>query len=469
MCDTNNQNGDGGKPPAPAPLVSAAKTCVKCKTAEAEVVSRDAFCAPCFKETAYLRFRRSFLLGEKLPHGEGALIALSGGPSSRVLLHYMHRFNKQAAAKHKTRFSQLAVCYVDCSSLSGEPSRWVELETMVQSYGLELVVVPLESIFDDGAALFADESSAFSFRIEHTNLPPGDLLRRLFDSITSPTAATTLVTSFINRLTIRTAVKLNMRSVLWGHSASSLAASIVTKTSEGAGHSLPLDVALETVMVLGTAEVVCFRPLRDAMVSDIEAIMTHEGLSSVDVIPPFHGASSIQTLANTFVVNLLKDFPQTIHTVTKTAFKIETTASRDWSAVTKCPLCSGPVEPNALVWRSLHTVSNLPSNDSSNCETSKSGRNDCQGNNCEEGVCSSGFSTATAQRTTASILPDLAPLLCYACQHLPRDTVKSDLVLPTYVAAELGIRRKHPGAAKGETTLRDMIADYLLDDTEDEG
>ncbi len=60
-----------------------------------------------------------------------------------------------------------------------------------------------------------------------------------------------------------------------------------------------------------------------------------------------------------FVLRLQKDYPHTVSSIIRTAFKVDTKMNSNLDK--KCRLCHGPVAEEALLWRETHTVTHLHS------------------------------------------------------------------------------------------------------------
>ncbi|KAJ3231507.1 Cytoplasmic tRNA 2-thiolation protein 2 [Chytriomyces hyalinus] len=414
--------------------------------------------------------------------------------------------NKTLKNNTAARFSSVVVCVVDYSCLLSKSresieSEMKEMQTVVESFGFTFKRVPLESVFanengDLGLHLVADGADEQIRLLQHRGEAPQGATPlshtlSLFESLrTTPasnaTTAVSLLSTLVKRLLIRTALANNCTSLIMGPNASTIAGSIVTATALGGGFNLPNDISLE-YKVPG-ANLVIFRPIRDLLWIEVEKIV------QVDSVQIFHAVAhmadglfgslvaapgadhnnmnvskmTIQDLAKSFVSGLQRDFPQSVSTVTRTAFKIETGSSV--AGLQTCLLCSSPIQPNSQKWRKSHTVSALSEV--------------VLPEDPVKPVTQSG--TTSCETPNAHIADDL---LCYSCQHVSRDVSNRKAFVVPGEPWFLGVKaslfsecvdensakccgnesacaggRNHPGRVEN---LREQIQDFLLEDDDE--
>ncbi|KAJ3295084.1 Cytoplasmic tRNA 2-thiolation protein 2 [Rhizoclosmatium sp. JEL0117] len=411
------------------------------------------YCADCFKVDMFGRFTKAYTTKESLlPRGEPVCVAWSGGLSSSLLVHYMNLFlNKNFKQNVSPRFSVVYVCVVDYSCLLPEEKQQIvnqEIEAMqsiAEGYNFNFKRIPLESAFtnengDLDSTLVADLTSPEILQLKFescstsktSTATPVSRTLDLFASFKStpaanPTTAVTLLNTLTTRLLRRAASTYNCTTLMTGSNASTIAAQIVTQTALGGGFNLPNEISLE--YKVPNTDIVTFRPIRDLLFGEVEKLVELDEIAQFPGVAGMaeglfggvvgsvgtEGASvakmTIQDLAASFVKGLQKDFPQSVSTVTRTAFKVQTGANAPGLDV--CLLCSNPIQPNSQNWRASHTTSRLDdipdiikNEDGTVVEAPKK-----------------------ASEVPATGAADL--LLCYACQHVGRDVkVKEKLVLP---------------------------------------
>ncbi|KAJ3196040.1 Cytoplasmic tRNA 2-thiolation protein 2 [Irineochytrium annulatum] len=278
--------------------------CIKCKKEPATITIRDAFCSSCFVKFVNGRFRRSFISAQCIPLGKKALVAVSGGISSRLLLQYLSEF-QQSVPKDSRRFSDVLVCHVD----TGEPDDVAsgDIVGFVESLGYTYKTVRLDSIFLDARGFVTEKAvpqnpdHLFLMRAPTADVDtaPG-LMHQLVASITTKGSVTSLKKKFLKRLLVSTAIAEECSTIVMATNASVIASIIVSKTAEGGGFSLPKEVGLEETTANG---IVIFRPLRELLVEEIEAVASATGLQSKSsaavVTPPEdYPLSSIEDLCH---------------------------------------------------------------------------------------------------------------------------------------------------------------------------
>ncbi|KAI9328287.1 hypothetical protein BDR26DRAFT_923532 [Obelidium mucronatum] len=426
-------------------------TCEKCTQNEAVFKTRGSeYCGDCLKPDMFARFTKAFSAkGSVLPRGEAVCVAWSGGLSSTLLLSYMNSFlNKNLKQNVSPRFSSVIVCVVDYSCLLSEDRRLIvkddmkKMQSIVESCNFKFLRVPLESAFENETgsldnSLVADLSSSDMLRLKlQTSKGSVDSVSQtlsLFSSFqtvpaTNPTTPITLLHTLTTRLLRRTATSNNCTTLVTGLNASSIASIIVTQTALGGGFNLPNEISRE--YKVPNSEIITFRPIRDLLFAEVEKLIELDGISHFPAVASMceglfggvvgsvgtEGASvakmTIQDLAASFVKGLQRDFPHSVSTVSRTAFKIQTGADQDGLDV--CLLCSNPIQPRSQNWRASHTTSSLvdiipgPADSTSEAIVPKS---------------------EVSQPSEAS--PTADSLLCYGCQHVGREAkVRERFVLP---------------------------------------
>ncbi|KAL2916057.1 Cytoplasmic tRNA 2-thiolation protein 2 [Polyrhizophydium stewartii] len=157
--------------------------------------------------------------------------------------------------------------------------------------------------------------------------------------------------------------------------------------------------------------------------------------------------SSIDRLTEHFIVGLEEEFPATVSTVVRTAFKIKT-AHKNKDV---CPLCEGPVD-------TIDTTALI-----------------VYGPPAEPAAASAERMEPTQQQHDAPI--DLGPLLCYACRNITHNIKQRmrataatavtaatatgepwarETILPGYVA-------RHAALRVSRDRMRDQISEFLID------
>ncbi|KAJ3081706.1 Cytoplasmic tRNA 2-thiolation protein 2 [Quaeritorhiza haematococci] len=371
--------------------VPASQLCCKCKVVPPCVfVRRALFCKACFQDSVVHRFRTCIQKSRHVKDGDKIMIACSGGPSSRTLLHAVHDFHN-VSARQRQKFSEIIVCHIDESCLlnpsssastSASSTLSTEVEEVVRGYGFKLVSVPLENVFDD--------SNSESVRGEEKSVKV-ERLRKCLEAISKMSSKEDSVNHFKMQLLVKAARENGCRGLFVGDNATRIAIKAISQTSKGRGYSMPLDIGNEAAWF---TDVTILRPLKEVLSKEIgifnhyQSIQIHPA-ATTSVTTKMPAKASIDRLTEEFIVGLQRDYPSTINTIVRTISKVSTgyhqeeeepltgktikDGKKDGSTKVKagtggkipanarrCPLCGGPVRPGADLWRSRHTIKELP-------------------------------------------------------------------------------------------------------------
>ena len=266
------------------------------------------FCEACFLDGVVHRFRSSLLKSKAVPNHSKALVAVSGGPCSSALLQMSAEFSNPEHPKRK--FSSLHVCHVDQSILLKQ--NWNEqVKDMAQQYQLESSIVSLSSLFNSEQEL-----------------------AKLFD--TNLTNQEELLHYLTMECLKREAIRYGCESILLGDSATWMAIKVIANTSKGRGISLAEDISFQTKR----QDVIWLRPMRDILAKEIELFNNFKQIPSVPHTTLTTGMatkSSINKATTDFILQLEEDFPATVSTVIRTAYKLAPKASSHFT----CFICQG--------------------------------------------------------------------------------------------------------------------------------
>ncbi|KAK6092891.1 Cytoplasmic tRNA 2-thiolation protein 2 [Batrachochytrium dendrobatidis] len=443
--------------------------CNKCKVETPSIiVKRAEFCRSCFLDSVGHRFRGN-LSKSSIPEGSKLMVAFSGGPSSRALLQTMNDYCRVDSENNrkKRKFPEFCVCYVDQSSiLDSHASDASKITAVVNSYQRELFIVSLEVVFEEHAPALlkthigVDDtiSASSSFNIElEKNAKKVDsrlLVQQMFGTLSSMTSKEDLLHYLTLHTLVREAKAQGCAGILLGDTATSVAINVISNTCKGRGLSLPADIMdsewYQDVHIL--------RPMRDILSKEIGIFNRLSKLETVahSSLTTFMAPkASISRLSQDFIVGLEKEFPATVSTVARTAFKIQT----NHLSKKQCPLCEGPVD----------STDNFASIDSSAETPGYPCKPICETKPSFE--CCSDDKTTTAccaQNVNKNEQVNVYPLLCYACRNIAHDFPKQkttqspspnqhDVPLPAYIAHN-SFRRL------SQNELRNQISDFLIED-----
>jgi cytoplasmic tRNA 2-thiolation protein 2 len=152
-----------------------------------------------------------------------------------------------------------------------------------------------------------------------------------------------LIEIYTRRAIFMEARKWDCNVILFGVNSTNVAIKALANTAKGKGMSLSDDISLECIengiefLKIGF---VIARPLRDTLVEEIGFYNRFNNVGSSNHPSITTGMSkkvSIDRMTADFLAGLQRDFPSTVSTISKTAFKIN---SADLDGGVACVLCS---------------------------------------------------------------------------------------------------------------------------------
>ncbi|CAG8434431.1 1985_t:CDS:10 [Ambispora gerdemannii] len=355
-----------------APL-SAGKKCIKCKIAKATILIRySTYCKSCFQHVFVGKFRKN-LEKSRVIHSapdEKAMVALSGGPSSRCLLQLLRDYCEPLPHEisKKSTFNEIKICHVDESvaifdeqEKEKENSTLCKVESIAKKYNYEFIGLRLEDIFSP----------------EYTSSGLYD--NSLLDAVSTLTSKEELLWHFKMCLLMQMARKKGCTRLFMGDCSTRLSIKIISLTSKGRGFSLPLETSGECnlfkaekhyefnfllcqnnkIVNLDSIDVIILRPMKDMLSKEIGIYNQFTGLVDDIVITPtltsmMSVASSIERLTEDFIVGLEKDYPSTVSTIARTGAKL--TPSNLINLEQSCAVCMMPYKEGIKNWQNRITV-----------------------------------------------------------------------------------------------------------------
>ncbi len=129
----------------------------------------------------------------------------------------------------------------------------------------------------------------------------------------------------------------NCNMILYGDNATFLAIKTISNTSKGRGIGLANELSLE----YQDNEILHVKPIRDILSKEVAYFCEYRSLSTFlhsSITTGMDKKASINRMTLDFIVGLENDFPSTVSTVTRTAYKIPSLAP---IAAKKCIICRG--------------------------------------------------------------------------------------------------------------------------------
>ncbi|KAL8166445.1 hypothetical protein V2J09_007944 [Rumex salicifolius] len=309
-----NQELNGSK------LLDRKSICVKCKIREGVAGGAGGgedgrFCAECFRGSLFGKFRLAVTSNAMILPSDKVLVAFSGGPSSRVVLQFVHEMqlkaqkNFDASRDKSVPVFGVGVAFIDESSAYGfardEMDRAIEQMSSVISELFppekELYVAPIEDIY-------------------FSNLTDGrDRLKGLLTATKDTTGREDLIL-YLRMLSLeKIAVENGYTKLVLGTCTSRIARQVITATVKGQGYSLPADIQC----VDARWEIPVLLPLRDCMLQELNTLCQLDGFDRLKTVNTIVSpCSGINALVSSFISLLQEENPSRECTIVRTAGKL---------------------------------------------------------------------------------------------------------------------------------------------------
>lgn len=291
--------------------------CVKCKIREGVAGGAGGgedgrFCAECFRGSLFGKFRLAVTSNGMILPTDKVLVAFSGGPSSRVVMQFVHEMQRKAQKNFEASRDKsvpvfgVGVAFIDESSAYGfardEMDMVVEQMNLVVSELLppekKLYVAPIEGIYS-------------------SNFTNGrDRFKELLNATTDATGREDLILYLRMLSLLKIAVENGYTKLVLGTCTSRIARHVISATVKGQGYALPADIQC----VDARWEVPVLLPLRDCLLQELNTLCQLEGLKTVDTIS--FPSSGINALVSSFIALLQDENPSRECTIVRTAGKL---------------------------------------------------------------------------------------------------------------------------------------------------
>jgi len=402
--------------------------CGKCRKGKSIFVFRAiCTCWNCFEHLFEKKFKLN-LKSARNGESEHVLLAFSGGPSSRALLHCLSSLIEKRGTKG--RFFDVSVIHIDESIvLNLTESQKIEnhkkIEEIVRLYSWPLIIIPLENIFSGDSLTGID-----------TNKNTSNFFK-MFASITTNTSKEDFLNHLKFSLLSSVAQQNHVEKVLLGSSATRLAITLIASTCKGKGFSIPEELSISRNFDDSVAFV---SPMLDFLSKEI-AIYNRFNKLETCIIPTLGTIApakfSINHLSEGFIEGLQSEFFHTVHTLLRSGGKLSSSESSDFDEVHRCPICSCTLSPTDII-ESKKVETNITSNSSCvTCGINKhSSCNLSSAKTCSENV-------------------HINNLVCYGCAKLLEECEPN--LLPDCI-------HYRAGKLDSSVKLRDKIKDFLLVD-----
>lgn len=339
-------------------------TCVKCRNEDLEVleIRRVHYCRPCFTNFAKSKYRRA-MDAFRLEAANGAkvgktLIAFSGGLASSVLVELAY----DAVHRSRGKLQMPVVLYIDDTSYRHTDDGTIKERSeylQARCHGMQFRIRALDEI---GLYTAPDQSP----QVPSDNIPQEKVtLQKCLDvagcigSLSSATSQNDMLALYRDRLILEVAKQEGCSAVIFGNSATSIAAKTLALTAKGRGYALPWETADYSQNCPGLWTV---KPLKGLLTSEIQIYANISGMPSSNHVSANSGkADNIDALTHRYFETLADQFPSLVTTVVKTTNKL-VQPTQDDEPLGECKICGLTFRDGAREWLQNITV-NTPACD----------------------------------------------------------------------------------------------------------
>lgn len=329
---------------------AVSRPCLKCKRMGTELIEtrKDLYCRDCFLIFTKSKYRRgmdAFRAGlDPAERNNRMLLALSGGLSSSVLVDLAYT----AIARTRGKYEMPVILHVSESGFSDcdQDSKEAMIAYLKENYpDIRFIERQMDEI-DQYLSSFVPLGTE-----EHVRADGGasqaTTLRACLAALPSNTSQEDVLALYRDRLILETAKEQQCSAIIFGNSATSLAAKTLSLTAKGRGYALPWETADHSLSHSGIWSV---RPMKGLMATEIQKYANLIGLPSSNTTRRRSGkASSIDDLTQRYFENLEAQFPSLVATVVRTTNKLVEPVSRE-KALGDCKICGMTYQDGARKW-----------------------------------------------------------------------------------------------------------------------
>ena len=273
------------------------------------------------------RIRRTLYNRCHIARGANLLVAFSGGHSSSALSYAIHDIIKQNTW---VKVFSLTLVHVDQTRVSpkfnpDESERFLtQVREQMEWFGCPHHIVSLEQLFEGHSTI---------------------AMQSLFQTLESDSAREDMLQNLREQLLVQFARDNQFPFLLLGDSCTRLAIRTLGNTAKGRGRGLPLELAFSRLYE--EEGVTLVRPMKEVLDKEAAIMMRLVGMKcgscrTFSTATDLH--STIDRIAETFVLRVQRDYPSTVHTILRSADRLKF-SGKDPAT---CPLCRSPMPPSEL-------------------------------------------------------------------------------------------------------------------------
>jgi cytoplasmic tRNA 2-thiolation protein 2 len=225
--------------------------------------------------------------------------------------------------KRRPRYPHVHVCHIDQSIVYKNPELAIHVKEVVDQKQLPFSTRRLEQIFEREAGMLVKVQEQHDLSIPDKDYSITEMLLHSLEAATSYSSKEDLIQSYTSMALEQEAKRLGCNMIMYGDNSTLLAIKTISNTSKGRGIALHLELAVEYLDPL--EEILHVKPLRDILGKEIGIFNHYRNLNTFvhpNITTGMPKKTSIERMTAEFILELENEFPSTVSTITRTAFKI---------------------------------------------------------------------------------------------------------------------------------------------------
>jgi cytoplasmic tRNA 2-thiolation protein 2 len=225
--------------------------------------------------------------------------------------------------KRRPRYPHVHVCHIDQSTVFKNSELALQVKESVNQKELPISIVRLEQIFEKETGILTKANEQHHLSEIDKNYSTGEMLLDSLEAASSFSSKEDLIQYYTTLALELEARRLGCNMIMYGDNSTLLAIKTISNTSKGRGISLHLELAIENLDPV--AQILHVKPLRDILGKEIGIFNQYREVNSFlhpNITTGMHKKASIERMTAEFILELENEFPSTVSTITRTAFKI---------------------------------------------------------------------------------------------------------------------------------------------------
>ena len=232
--------------------------------------------------------------------------------------------------KQKAKYPHVFVAHVDQSAVFNNPELADKIKHTLTRTNFQHSIIKLESIFEKNCII-----KNGSLEYKASDVSSATILKSSLEAGGKISSKEDLLNFYTLEALYAEARKQGCNMILFGDNSTFIAIKVIANTSKGRGFQLPNDISLESI----SNDFNIVRPLRDILAKEIGIFNQYRKVDCFihpNLTTKLAKKSSIDKLTSEFICGLENDFPSTVSTISRTAFKIKSQVPEKYL---ECALC----------------------------------------------------------------------------------------------------------------------------------